>query len=349
MLKLKNAVNSFVLTKKIFDKKKNKKKTRRMRGGMFTTQNTEQKLLYALKSAILNEYNNCLLGLKGALQSTSKITSQTIINKCRIHIPVVLNNLKAVKDILNQLESNKEKDISNASSRERFAKQIKGTKQRISTANTTLKIIKDIKKDIEEKVGYLKVQENSIKISGIQPELPELIKEIYTSERIKESSEVLKLLTLFDNTGKLKPFNDDSKIIQYSKEAKEKYASFLKEVSISEKSTPREKPRSIFSFGSKSVSKSDASTPPAPAPPPASGPPPASVSVNPPPVPKAVKPPPPKVAEAVKSGPSVGEREFSVTTKPGCNPKSCDVHITQKGGSRKSKRSKTLKGGRRRR
>jgi len=382
MLKLKNAVNSFVLTKKKFDKKKNKKKTIRMRGGgvfSFGKKTPEQqkkideqkekenyrkqrkinednveKILKALEKAIQRDFDNCLVGLDKALPNQTSPDSKIIFHKAKIHIPVVRENLNNVENLIKNFS---------------YSKSLRNS------------LIDDIKKKRDD----LKVKQTALnQITLEDKDVPPGIREVYTPEDINEASEVSNIFKLihFDDKGGISKI-DYEKISQTVKEANNKYKYFLELVENARKSNPRERTSMLsrvssrFSFGKKSVKPlaqdteavktlDPASGPPPPPPPPpkalnpppASGPPldPASRSVNPPP-----SPPPP--AEAVKSGTSVGQsvgqREFSVTTKPGCNTNSCDVHITQKGitqkditqngGSRKSKRSKTLKGGRRRR
>ena len=375
MLKLKNAVNSFVLTKKKFDKKKNKKKTRRMRGGgvfSFGKKTPEQqkkidekkekekkrrqniidkqkgeKILKALEKAIQRDFDNCLVGLDKALPNKTSPDSKIIFHKAKIHIPVVRENLNNVEVVIKKF-----------------------------TENITLR--DSLLKDIKKKRDDLAIKESSLNLINLGDEdVPQVIKNVYKKESIEAASEVSKIIKLIvlNAEGEISEIHEE-KISQTVKEANDEYKYFLELVENARKSNPRERTSMLsrvssrFSFGKKSVKPQaqdtkavkpldPASGPPPPPPPkalnppPASGPPldPASRSVNPP-------PPPPKAGEALKSGPSVGQsvgqREFSVTTKPGCTPISCDAHITQKditqnGGSRKSKRSKTLKGGRRRR
>jgi hypothetical protein len=111
MLKLKNAVNSFILTKKKFDKKK--KKTRRMRGGATTVKKTKEEiakeakeakdlktLLDALKIAMQHEYDNCLDGLDKANNDKQSPESKIIFHKAIIHIPIVISHLSRLKEII---------------------------------------------------------------------------------------------------------------------------------------------------------------------------------------------------------------------------------------------------------
>ena len=354
MLKLKNAVNSFVLTKKKFDKKKNKKKTRRMRGGVFgfgkktpeQQQQIEQqkqdkkkreqniiyqkkgeKILNALKKAINNDYTHCLDGLDKALANETKPDSKIIFHKAKIHIPVVRENLNKVEDVIKKFTEN--------------------TKLRDS-------LIEDIKKKKDDlDIKYRALTEINLE----DKDVPQGIKQVYKGESIEDASEVSNILKLIvlNAEGEISEIHEE-KISEKATESNNKYKYFLGLVETARKSNPRvtKSMMSGFSFGTKSATKPDASVPVEP--PPASGPPPPPApvpkAVNPPLVPASRPvnpPPPPKAAEAVKSGSSVGQREFTVTTEAGCTPKSCKALITQKGGSRKSKRSKTLKGGRRRR
>jgi len=323
MLKLKRAVNSFVLTKKKF-------KNRRMRGGATTgpppaakqsflsrfsrtaktpaaaaagpakrsllnpfgsTKSPEQlkndKLIKALVSAINEDYNNCLIGIDKALRNKSDPTSINRLKKGRLHIPITIENINAAK-------------------------------ARIETFKTTNKQmekeLEKIEKDIQEKLDNLKNSNNGISQSGIDDVFPVMIQEIYTEDNIRSLSEVTKILVLFDKLGT--PDLTVALIDKTSKDVRSAYKVFLEKVSSAEKLQPREA-RSMFSFRSK-----------APAP-----------------VTPVTTP-----FQEVK----LNKMEFSVTTGPECTPKNCVATIVQKGGARKSKRSKrerpkTLKGGRRRR
>jgi len=311
MLKLKRAVNSFVLTKKKF-------KNRRMRGGAQSgpagaaagpakgkrtflnpfgsvTKTPDQlikdKLIKTLIYAINADFDNCLTGIDKALKNISDPTSIVRLKKGNIHIPVTTDNINAAK--------------------ERIA-TFGGENPQME------KELTKIKTEIEEKL----VQLNRYKIeittflnktykTDIEKELSDLIKEKYTTEKIKSLSEVTKILGLFDKVGKTDLTVE--LIDKTSKYAKKEYKAFTDEILDDEKKEPREA-RSMFSFRSK-------------APVPVTNP-----------------------SQEVK----LNKMEFSVTTNPECTPQNCVATIVQKGGARKSKRSKmerskTLKGGRRRR
>ncbi len=318
MLKLKRAVNSFVLTKKKF-------KNRRMRGGAATgpagpvtgkksflnrfrstakppaagpakgkrtflnpfgsvTKTPEQlikdKLIKALVSAINEDYNNCLIGIDKALRNKSDPTSINRLKKGRLHIPITIENINAAKArIATFVADNREE-------------------------------LEKIEKDIQEKLDNLKNSNNGISQSGIDDVFPVMIQEIYTDANIRSLSEVTKILGLFDKLGT--PDLTVPLIDKTSKDARSAYKVFLEKVSSAEKLQPREA-RSIFS------SK-----------------------------PKQTAPVTNPLHEVV-----IGEKTFKVVTDKDCTSKRC-VATIQSGGARKSKRSKrerskTLKGGRRRR
>ena len=326
MLKLKNAVNSFVLTKK-------KYKKRRMRGGAAegssegsaappavaaasavaappaargsflnrfrSTKKTpdqiiNDKLIKTLVYAINAEYDNCLLGIDKALKNKSDPVSINTLKKGRLHIPIVIDNITKAKENFDSSE-NKNKDL-----------------QKIIT-------------EIENKLGNLTNYQTAISQSGLDDDFPVLIKDIYTEDKIRSLSEVTKILDLFGQSNLTVALIDKT-----SKDAKSEYKAFLEGVSRAEKLQPTEARSSMFSFGRKP------STPVTSA---------------------------PVTSTAVTSTPVkstlLDKMTFTVTTQDGCKSDGCVAKITQAGGSRKSKRtkrtrskrarSKTLKGGRRRR
>ena len=321
MLKLKNAVNSFVLTKK-------KYKKRRMRGGAAegssegsavvagpavgappappavaappaargsflnrfrSTKKTpdqiiNDKLIKTLVYAINAEYDNCLLGIDKALKNKSDPVSINTLKKGRLHIPIVIANITKAKD-------------------------------KFETFGSENKDLQKIITEIENKLGNLTNYQTAISGSGLDDDFPVLIKDIYTEDKIRSLSEVTKILDLFGQSNLTVALIDKT-----SKDAKSEYKAFLEGVSRAEKLQPTEARSSMFSFGRKP------STP---------------------------------VTSAPVTSTLLNKMTFTVKTQEGCKSTGCVAKITQAGGSRKSKRtkrtrskrarSKTLKGGRRRR
>ena len=377
MLKLENAVNSFVLTKKIFDKKKRKKivdkkkkKTRRMRGGAAVTtggpgggaavttggpggpaavttggppaqapkksrfnlfgtkQKTpeekeaikeaikkakEAKILDALKIAIQTEYDNCLVGLETALKDQQNPKSKIIFHKAIIHIPIVIEHLNLAKN-------------------------------KNDTFTINQKLIDDLNRDIKRKIEFLEVKKNELNRLKTKnylkdDDFPEGIKEVYTPDKIKEASVIKKISKLITNDSTGAIVVDDAQIPNKIRDAKKEYADFLELVENARKSIPQDRKPSFFSFGSSarpastSGGQGEAMQP--------------KTTVG----PKA--PAGQGSTEVSVSGPAgpvfkIGGLSYKATTDPDCTANKCVVTV-QKGGSRKSKRSKTLKGGRRRR
>ncbi len=344
MLKLKNAVNSFILTKKKFDKKK--KKTRRMRGGATTVKTKEQKakeakeakeakakeakeakILNSLEKAISKEYDYCLNKLEDALNDGQNPKSKITFHKVLIQIPVLLGHLKQVQD-------------------------------KIKTINTNVNLKTKLIENIEKKRGFLQNKQrslNKLKTEGKlkDSDFPEGIKAVYKPESIEAASEVLILLNLFfEPDGKVKRINNiDDSIKQASSSAENKYNAFLELVKDAKMSVPKDK-KSWFSFSS-----NPASTPQVPA---------DTKVVTVPQVSSGTElsaiPQVPSGAEVSSAkqvsvdGPAgqvfkIGKIPYKATTDPECTTQKCIVTVekVQSGGARKSKRSKTLKGGRRRR
>ena len=364
MLKLENAVNSFVLTKKIFDKKKKKKivdkkkkKTRRMRGGAVTTggppaqapaavttggppaqapkksrpnlfgtkQKTpeekqqaiqkakEAKILDALKIAIQTEYDNCLVGLETALRDQQNPKSKIIFHKAIIHIPIVIEHLNLAKN-------------------------------KNDTFTNNQKLIDDLNRDIKRKIEFLEVKKNELNRLKTKnylkdDDFPEGIKEAYNPDKIKEASVIKKILGIINATGAI----DYAQIPNKIRDAKKEYADFLELVENARKSIPRDRKPSFFSFGSSARPASTTGDQ-------------AAATQGAATQGEAMQP---KTTagqgstEVSVSGPAgpvfkIGGLSYKVTTEPDCTTNKCVVTV-QKGGSRKSKRSKTLKGGRRRR
>ena len=349
MLKLKNAVNSFLLTKKKFDKKKKKKKkTRRMRGGATTVKTKEEKakeakvakeaiakakakeekekkILNALEKAIFNEYNHCLNKLEDALNDGQNPKSKITFHKVLIQIPVLLRHLDQVQD-------------------------------KIKTINTNLKT--KLIENIEKKRGFLQNKDRSLKKLITEGKLkdsdfPEGIKAVYKPESIKAASEVLILLNLFfDPDGNVKPIsNIDDSIKEASSSAENKYNAFLDLVKDAKMSVPKDK-KSWFSFSSNPASTPQVHADPkvVTVPQVSSG---AELSAI-PQVPSGAEVS--SVKQISVDGPAgqvfkIGKIPYKATTDPECTTQKCVVTVekVQSGGARKSKRSKTLKGGRRRR
>lgn len=369
MLKLENAVNSFVLTKKIFDKKKKKKivdkkkkKTRRMRGGAavtteapgpggagpaaaqkkrgissFFTRNPktkeeiatakenakakakEAKILDALKTAIQTEYDNCLVGLDYALKDQQNPKSKIIFHKAKIHIPIVIEHFEIVKTKINTF-----------------------------TTNQTLR--DNLNNDIKRKLSFLEVKKNELnRLKDLKDsDFPEGIKDVYTPDKINGVSVIKKILGLFDATG----YIDYAQIPNKISEAKKEYADFLELVENAKKSIAQDRKPSFFSLRSSARPPSTSGDQVAAT----QGAATQSATTEPKPtvsqgstVPTAGQ----GSTEVSVSGPAgqvftIGQVSYKATTDSGCSSKKCVVTV-QKGGSRKSKRSKTLKGGRRRR
>jgi len=227
MLKLKRAVNSFVLTKKKFKKI-------RMRGGATNgpaaaagpaagppkssffgrfrsapktpEQLIKDKLIKALVSAINEDYNNCLIGIDKALKNVSDPTSIVRLKKGRLHIPITIKNINVAKEKIGSfVEDNRD----------------------------LVKELEKIETDIQEKLENLKNSNNAISQSGIDDVFPVMIKEIYTDANIRSLSEVTKILGLFAKVG-----TTDltvALIDKTSKDAKKEYKVFLEKVSSAEK------------------------------------------------------------------------------------------------------------------
>lgn len=239
MLKLKNAVNSFIITKKIMNKKK---KTRRMRGGMGMFRKTKTpeevklinenlikekmakaliSLIKALITAIKTDYDNCLLGIDKALKTKSEPNSIDILKKGRVHIPIVIENITKAKLKVENFKPN----YPNA-----------------------VKEFENLENYIQEKLKYLEINKNLIAQSGIDDVFPETIKDIYTEADIRPLSEVTKILILFDKVDT--PELTVDLIDKTSKDANTAYKAFLEKVSKAE-SPSKGKGSSMFSFLSK--------------------------------------------------------------------------------------------------
>jgi hypothetical protein len=108
MLKLKHAVNSFVITKKKFNKNK------RMRGGAAQGQAVKvaavKQLFDALTKAIDEEFENCTQGIDDALQSESP-ENTILLNKKRIFIKILLHDLEAVLQKMNEIIDTSLRDL----------------------------------------------------------------------------------------------------------------------------------------------------------------------------------------------------------------------------------------------
>jgi hypothetical protein len=221
MLKLKKAVNSFVLTKKKFKK-------RHMRGGMFGRSKTkEEKLLIALKTAIDNDYKNCLSVIDKVFKDIKKGTSNPsniiFLYKKKIHIPVVIENLNAVKE-------------------------------KMGTFTPAQGPLSKLKEDITKFVDAKLIEMNSVKdeidatLATSSPANSVQLSPMFTTEKISESSEIKKILELLViEGGTIKDFQE-SQIAVKVKEAKDLYKAFLQEVSNAEKPQTGET-RSMFSSG----------------------------------------------------------------------------------------------------
>jgi len=205
MLKLKHAVNSFVITKKKFNKNK------RMRGGAAQGQAAEaaakvaavKPLFDALTKAIETEFTNCTEGIDDALQSESA-ENIILLNKKRILIPILITDLNQVSEMMGKIS-----DMA-----------LSGLKTNIT-------------ENIVNKTEPLNTQLAKIEAYGIVPTLPESIKTIYTSENISPLSRIKKILALFDiKDGTINPVENIEETVT---KANTDYQTFLKQVIEAEK------------------------------------------------------------------------------------------------------------------
>ena len=335
MLKLKNAVNSFVLTKK-------KYKKRRMRGGAAEGSSEGSAVVApppvppavgappaasavaappAARGSFLNRF-----------RSTKKTPDQ-IINEKLIKTLVYAINAEYDNCLLgiDKALKNKSDPVSiNTLKKGRLhipivIANITKAKDKFETFGSENKDLQKIITEIENKLGNLTNYQTAISQSGLDDDFPVLIKDIYTEDKIRSLSEVTKILDLFGQSNLTVALIDKT-----SKDAKSEYKAFLEGVSRAEKLQPTEARSSMFSFGRKP------STPVTSAP----------------------------VTSAPVTSTLLNKMTFTVKTQEGCKSDGCVAKITQAGGSRKSKRtkrelskrtrskrarSKTLKGGRRRR
>lgn len=333
MLKLKRAVNSFVLTKKKFKK-------RRMRGGAATGPAAGPAAGLptgpaAAKPSFLSRFTRTAKTpaaaaagpVTGKKSFLSRFTRTTKTPEQLIKDKLIKALVSAINEDYNNCLIGIDKALRNKSdptSINRLKKgrlhipitieNINAAKARIATFGADnrdlVKELEKIETDIQTKLENLKNSKTAISQSGIDDVFPVMIQEIYTEANIRSLSEVTKILELFDKLGT--PDLTVALIDKTSKDARSAYKVFLEKVSSAEKLQPREA-RSIFS------SK-----------------------------PKQTAPVTNPLHEVV-----IGEKTFKVVTDKDCTSKRC-VATIQSGGARKSKRSKrerskTLKGGRRRR
>jgi hypothetical protein len=195
MLKLKHAVNSFVITKKKFNKNK------RMRGGAAQEQ-VEAKvvavkpLFDALTKAIDEEFENCTQGIDQAL-STKSPDDIILLNKKRIFIKILLHDLDAVQQKMNEIIDTSLGDL----------------KQTL------------LSKSVDQKRS---LETNLEKIEGPVKPLPDLT-DLYPLSRIK------KILDLFViNDGTIVPVENIEQLV--TKENTE-YQTFLDQVAAKSNST----------------------------------------------------------------------------------------------------------------
>jgi hypothetical protein len=203
MLKLKHAVNSFVITKKKFNKNK------RMRGGAEAAEPKVKPLFDALTEAIETEFKNCTEGIDDALRSKSA-ENTILLNKKRILIPILITDLKQVSEMMGQIT-----DIA-----------LSGLKT-------------NIKENIVEKLKVLEPKLIEIEGGGIDAELPESIKTIYTSVNISPLSRIKKILALFDIKGDtIVPVENIEEVVREEvRKANTEYQEFLDKVTAKSNST----------------------------------------------------------------------------------------------------------------
>jgi len=207
MLKLKHAVNSFVITKKKFNKNK------RMRGGAQAAVTAEaaaaakvaavKPLFGALTEAIETEFKNCTEGIDDALQ-TESAENKILLNKKRILITILLHDLDVVE-------------------------------QKMSDSKITDKSLDDIKQMVigNTKTRYENLKSELAKIeASVNKPLPDLT-DLSPLSRIK------KILALFViNDGTIVPVEN---IEQAVTNANTKYQIFLDQVNEAEKVTAKSK------------------------------------------------------------------------------------------------------------
>jgi len=206
MLKLKHAVNSFVITKKKFNKNK------RMRGGAQAAAAVTAEaaaaakvaavkpLFGALTDAIETEFKNCTEGIDDALQ-TKSAENKILLNKKRILIPILLDDFDLVQQKI---------------------PDSKITDESLNLLRQTILI------NIVNKTEPLNTQLAKIEAYGINPELPDPIKDIYTSDNISPLSRIKKILALFViKDGTIVPVENIEEAVR---EANTKYQAFLDQV-----------------------------------------------------------------------------------------------------------------------
>jgi len=200
MLKLKHAVNSFVITKKKFNKNK------RMRGGAAAAAKVAavKPLFGALTEAIETEFKNCTEGIDDALQ-TESAENKILLNKKRILIPILLDDFDLVQQKI---------------------PDSKITDESLNLLRQTILI------NIVNKTEPLNNELAKIEAYGIDPQLPDPIKDIYTSDNISPLSRIKKILALFDiKGGTIVPVENIEQVVREAvTEANTKYQEFLDQV-----------------------------------------------------------------------------------------------------------------------